>query len=45
VDGGDFFGEPGGLGVQGGDARVDALKVDEGLELGVHYAGLIEHHP
>src|SRR5262244_702783 len=38
VDGGDLLGQAGGLGLVGGDARVHALEVDEGLELGVHYA-------
>src|SRR5215831_15537685 len=40
VDGGDLLGQAGGLGLVGGDARVHTLEVDEGFELGVHYAGL-----
>src|SRR5215831_16700611 len=45
VDGGDLLGQAGGLGLVGGDARIHALEVDEGLELGVHYAGLVASDP
>src|SRR6266850_67249 len=37
VDGGDLPGEPRGVRLEGGDARVDRLQIDQCLELLVHY--------